>query len=868
MAGPTPTGQNGPNGAAPTWSASAIKDAKAALRLLEKQAEAQSRINDNATEYFKLLKDIGNIQKNIKHLEKQRLEFEKKRNAAATSGNIAEYHSANETVKLLEEKLKLLKETSDAYVEVAKQADKSAMGVKFLISSAKKIPSIISGTYGMIKSYGLFDMDKAMKSAALEMGVLSKQSASFRNTITSSAMGMGKVGDSTIELGIGIEDLAKIQAEYSNELGRTVTFTDSGNQSMAQLAKGTSLGADGAARFAAEMETFGLSVSATRDYVEQTMNDAHKMGLNASKVIKNIQGNLKLLNKYSFKGGTKGLASMAESATKMNIDMNSVSGMADKLFDIDGAVEMSAQLQVLGGEWSKLADPFKLMYMARNDMDGLMKSVVNATKGTAKFNKESKNFEIPALELHRLRKVAEATGIAYDDLAVAAKNAAKYSVIDGSITMNVDKDTKEYLENMSTFNDEGKAEISITDGDKVYSKLVSALNETDLERLKSVAAERQSLKERAKDSQTFDESLKNTLTLFKSAMLPVVKEINESLKPFLTEIFANTKFKQQLIDFGKDVGKVIGAASDAIKWVAKIGEWIGPKGILATIIGGEILFNVGKWYANGIALAAGFNASASGRGVMGGLTGGLSKMGKGSVGKGLAVAGGLGIGGTVLGGVIDATTDPGSAMNILGNAAADAMTGAALGSFLGPIGAGIGAAIGGLYGGIKAYNSRSEGANDAIFNSPVNDGFFSGSLNKFSNNTAGLIERRSTGINDGVISNIGSGLGSDFNKGRGIIQGGKITPIDNKDDLIAAKPNGVIDRSTKNSNNTKEIKISFSDIKFDGQITLSGPGNGNSIDITRDLLKNQDFVRNITKMIHIESSKAINGGKISSSPSV
>ena len=40
------------------------------------------------------------------------------------------------------------------------------------------------------------------------------------------------------------------------------------------------------------------------------MNDASSMGLNASKVIKNIQNNIKLLNRYNFKGGVKGLAKM------------------------------------------------------------------------------------------------------------------------------------------------------------------------------------------------------------------------------------------------------------------------------------------------------------------------------------------------------------------------------------------------------------------------------------------------------------------------------------------------------------------------------------------------------------------------------
>jgi hypothetical protein len=53
--------------------------------------------------------------------------------------------------------------------------------------------------------------------------------------------------------------------------------------------------------------------------------------------------------------------------------MDFAAGMSDKLWDIEG--DMSAQLQVMGGAWAKLADPFHLMYMARNDMKGLTEEI-------------------------------------------------------------------------------------------------------------------------------------------------------------------------------------------------------------------------------------------------------------------------------------------------------------------------------------------------------------------------------------------------------------------------------------------------------------------------------------------------------------
>ena len=41
----------------------------------------------------------------------------------------------------------------------------------------------------------------------------------------------------------------------------------------------------------------GISVENTSKFMEQTMNDASRMGLNASKVVKNIQQNMKMLNR-------------------------------------------------------------------------------------------------------------------------------------------------------------------------------------------------------------------------------------------------------------------------------------------------------------------------------------------------------------------------------------------------------------------------------------------------------------------------------------------------------------------------------------------------------------------------------------------
>jgi hypothetical protein len=45
----------------------------------------------------------------------------------------------------------------------------------------------------------------------------------------------------------------------------------------------------------------------------------------------------------------KGLEAMGKLATKLGVKMDFAAGMSDKLWDIEGAVDMSAQLQVMGG---------------------------------------------------------------------------------------------------------------------------------------------------------------------------------------------------------------------------------------------------------------------------------------------------------------------------------------------------------------------------------------------------------------------------------------------------------------------------------------------------------------------------------------
>jgi hypothetical protein len=809
---------------------------------LKLQAQLQQEISGNYDSYIKGLKKVKALDEEINRLTKAHNEITAK--AAATGRALTDVEK--EKLRILEDQTKQLQLQHKIYSNVLKDVNKTkillAKSGAEIVKGLIKIPNLVENAYGKFKGLGLFELEKAVKKSALSMGLVGESSRAFSADIRNAAY-------QTTMIGVGMEQLAKMQSDYSEALGRNVMLNENGLKAMAELAAATALGAEGAAKMAADMEQQGYSAERTRDFVEQTMNDTTKMGLNASKVIKNIQQNMKMLNKYNFKGGVKGLAKMAETTSKLGVDMNFATGMADKLFDIEGAVEMSSQLQVLGGAWAGLADPFHLMYMARNDMAGLTEEIGQAAASQATFNAELGEFEISSLEMHRLRKVAEQTGIAYEDLATAGKNAAKFTKIKSQVGFAMDKDSKEFLTNTAKLDKDGKASIEVMIDGKKTKKFLNQLSKAEVEKL---MGEDKRLKERAEEAQTFDESFTNLINSFKVSLLPLIDTMNDKLVPELTKLAADFNAKggwgETVREFAKTIGGWISSvAGFMIEWpeltaglllFAKAAPIIGA---LGSFIGDKV-----KWFANGVALAAGFNSAASVGGSGGSITDMISgggKKGKGSFfknykglrsmgdsrlgaaksafkwsGGGMKMLGGAG-GGLLAGGIdsIDAFSE-GKTGEGFGNIAGGVL-GGALGSLLGPVGTVIGSSLGSMAGGyIGGLFDEDESSRDRRGSiASMGDGIVFDAKDKFLK------------MNDGTMI-------------AGTQKGG------NK---------ALADELAGNSSKTMKIEFGEMHIKFD-ELRVTSPG---SPGVAIDIMKNPIIMRELTQNIQNQIQMALKGGK-------
>ena len=628
--------------------------AEEALKLIEKEAEIRAKMNASYDDYIEAVKQAHALQKTLNQNVKIQSDVQTKINALKNNMNNLSGQAltdAQNELDIEEEKLKIIsaqnekiKKQVDLYKKAAKEANVLSMaagkGFANLTKTVAGLPGMVKSAWGKIENLGLFEFDKAIKQSALSMGVLSKEAVGFRSNLKNAAK-------ETTMMGVNLKGLAELQSSYSENLGRTVVLSQKGLEGMAAMSKMTGLGAEGTAQMAADMDVQGLSAERTASFVEETLNSSHKMGVNATKVMKNIGSGIKLMDKYHFKEGTKGLAKMAQLVTKLGVDMNSVSGMADKLWNIEGAVEMSAQLNVMGGAWAAMSDPFHLMYMARNDMKGLTEEIANASQESISFNKATGEFDMTAEGMHRLKIIAEQTGVAYEDLVTMGKNMAKFNKIKGQVGFSIggseeDKAMLEYISSKSTMDKNGKGEIMINGQPKLLSQLTAA----DKSVIQAQMNEQESMKKRAEQARGFDEQLTYFLDNMKVTLLPLIESFN---KP--------GGLAEKLDLFVKDFNKPGGMGETVSKFAAGIGDFVSSIGSwmlenpkltaslwamaesIPLIIGAFKLlgglWDMAKWFMNGMSLGKGFMSVAGGMGGgPGGGGGGSGPSGGGAGGYG------------------------------------------------------------------------------------------------------------------------------------------------------------------------------------------------------------------------------------------
>ena len=698
-----------------------IEDLKELGRLRQQELEIMKQAEASVSGRVKLMLTLRKITKDIASAKKEELKVVARIEELEKDGS-------DEALK----ELKLAEAALVNAVNYRKEQEKSlAISKKAYRQSLLTISVLKSGGgllkawgWDNLKKWGVFDIDKELRNAARTIGVSGDKYTGFAKNLSNAAA-------STSMMGVNLKQLAKLQGDYSDGIGRATILTEGGAIAMAEMAAGTGLGDQFAVEMGVAMDNFGAGAETSRDLVAETMNIAAEMGVSGGKAVKTLQKSLQMSQRYNFKGGVKSLAKMANDAVKLKLDMDGIAGVADKVFRPEGAIELSAQLKTMGGSFAKIADPMQLMFKARNDFAGFAKDIGKASAEFVEFNAENGTFEVKGgLARDRMREIATMTGISVDKLQEMAVAQKRIEAIGSIVPLDFDDDDKELISSLAVMKN-GEWKVNVDGSDKLVKDL-NAKDKKDLQNQKAT------LKKRAENNRTFTDTLDDLFGMLQQFLLPVAIALKEALGEPLREFVktfteggttkAITDWTFKLVEVAKDFGKWAKESIPAIKqfgkdmwaWIKWGGQWLGTiaktlgaGGSLALLIGGSMLFDAAKWALSGTIFGAAANLA------MGGPGGILKSLGVAATTLGVTALGGYGghKGGQYVSksmGYEDTKTGDVSAVaGGLGLAG----IGATYGSLLGPIGALIGAGIGGLVG---AFGGKLAG--DAASTTFLNDG--------------------------------------------------------------------------------------------------------------------------------------------------
>jgi hypothetical protein len=281
----------------------------------------------------------------------------------------------------------------------------------------------------------------------------------------------------TLELGASYEEVLSIQQEIATQQQKALSLTEQETIQAVQFSKATGVAAKDIGTIVLAFADLGRSTQDALDNMSNMAAEARKYGLNVGQFMGTVAKNLTLVNSYGFKNGVEGFTKMVARAQALRIDMTQTTKLAEKLLNPEDAIELAANFQMLGGAIGDLGDPFKLIYMAQNDMEGLQEAVVQAAKSSVMFNKTTGEFKISGTEMYRLRAQAQALGVSYEELANTAVKAAKESEILSRLKFSgLNEETQQLVANLGEIKD-GQVQIklptmddAITDFSKLQDK--------------------------------------------------------------------------------------------------------------------------------------------------------------------------------------------------------------------------------------------------------------------------------------------------------------------------------------------------------------------------------------------------------------
>ena len=340
-----------------------------------------------------------------------------------------------------------------------------------------------NATGGLIK-----DLDTQATSVVAAMGQSRNYAEGIRQNLADAVPELAQIAKDADGFSESLKMAAEAQLNITKSLQTNILLTSQQMVEIAQVTAAYGIQSNELGEFVERFVTAGESINNFPSALEKSANFARSMGVNVDATMDYISKNLDEINKFGFKDGVEGLGRMSARMAAMRIDMNAVYNFADKVFDPENAISMVAGFQKMGVAAGDLADPFRLMYLASEDVEELQKQIGKAVEQFTIFDEKSKTFKISPQGKRDLRELEQQMGISYDDLVKYSQQAERLRIVGREIKIGgVSEESKQFIANIAQFDEKaGGFVVKFATGDQ---KLVSQIMPEDIQKLEEANRE-------------------------------------------------------------------------------------------------------------------------------------------------------------------------------------------------------------------------------------------------------------------------------------------------------------------------------------------------------------------------------------------
>jgi len=335
-------------------------------------------------------------------------------------------------------------EEIDTLGDLAKNYNATGKGASGTIGDVVNslIKTSFDGMGGYIKeqSYLLTFVNK-------ELGLAGDLSKNFRESVSEAQPALTRMGipfkEMSDSVGKLIEDTGRFALVGTDMLVRAGEVAGAYGMSMSEV-----IGAYD------DFEKVGIGAAQAQESIADAGKRSLEVGIQSRQTIQGMIENVGKLNEYGFQQGVEGLEKMVRRSTEIRMSLSETFKVADKVFSPEGALELSAELGVLGAAFGDFNDPLRLMYMATNEVEGLQGALEGVAGNLATYNMETGGFEVTGANLRQAREIASKLGIDMSELtqsAIALQERQQAALaLEG---LNINPENKEFLTNLARMKD-------------------------------------------------------------------------------------------------------------------------------------------------------------------------------------------------------------------------------------------------------------------------------------------------------------------------------------------------------------------------------------------------------------------------------